>query len=356
MAFGIKKKQLTKLMLPRNRKYSDESSSTASMNYDCSRMDPLPLLARGVSTAKAYDFEIVKEQVRVIREITPIPLLPYVEPTYMENHFRPPSPIMAKPEVSYRWYLGGRNENEVVLEDVEVFKPFFNFEASMREEDNDMEDDVDTSLLHGGSSKSVFFKPTLKSSSSFSPRSKFREMDLDDRAYLMNETAISNDWNARQLAFDLEVVEDDALTDEPPLWAFQTDDFTVEPPAINFKKAPSLSPKNLSIDTNKVVDAKLLQNPYERLVCNIPVSRRYVNRKSSPNRRSNRRNPRRRVSTELRGSKFLPNLSTVTERSSEEDASQILTPRNFAPHRVQLSTSGLSEEGTVDTCSSKETL
>lgn len=379
MGFGSTKNQLSKLILPRNWKQSDATASTVGCEYDddCSKSEhPLPLVSTGRQTSgqdgPAYNFDLFNTEVDGVKdEITPIAPSPYIAETCIDHPFRStPSPKVS-PKASYRWYLGESGKpklkkKEEAVED--LLKPFFTFGIHSGDDDDNLDFSLTASLLHGGSSKSLFAKPTTPSSSCLSPHNTYRKNNnVDERAYLMYETAISNDWSERQLAFDLDVVEDDPSSDDSPLQILPSSGLTFEPPNIFFDDSLYLMPppySSPSSESIKVVDPKQQQNLYESLVCDIRSSRKsiqYYNQKSLTHRhrRGVRKSARRRGSPVLRGSKFLPNLSTVTERPSEDDASCYMpTPRNnHCAQRFEFSISvGLSEEDTVETCSSKGSL
>jgi hypothetical protein len=328
MGFGTTRNQLTKLILPRSRKQSDDTSSTTSLDDDddCSKMDPLPLMSMNrqyASVDRAYNFDIFKEKVEVIKDETTFPL-PYIDTTCLVHPFRSSSSPMAKPKASYRWYLGERDEDKSKDTVKDVFQPFFAFGALSNNNDHDdMEGSDSTSLLHGGSRKSVFLKPAPPSSSSYSPIRTFgKRKEMDENAYLMNEISTSNDWSERQLAFDLEVVEDDPSLDDTSLWILQPDEFSFEPPAIRFYEESSLLLPSSPCDAINEVDAKQQQKLYDGLLRDMQGCQRRIkcsSRKSTANRRSSRRSAHRRGSPVLRGSKFSPSLSIITELASEQD-------------------------------------
>lgn len=397
MGFVSTKIQLSKMILPRLRKHSDDTGSTAPLNEHDADVDPFPLMAidrQNFPRDGAYNFDLLEAEMDAIKvelaTVFPIPLLPAfsVEPSYMKNPFRLTPSSDEASTASYRWYMGEssnarRGERGETVDD--EFQPFFTIGIHVNDEDENMNAGADVSLLHGSSSRSLFAKfSSPPPSSSLSPRITSKVKNLGERAYLMNESALSNDWCERQLAFDLEVVDDDepSLIDEPPLWSHQPDgDIAFEPPAIfvfeealAFDEAPlfeggpvfeetpllQMPPLSPSREAARAVNPKQQRKLYERMVMDIRDSRQsidFYNRKQSTHRRSSRRSSRRRGgNTVLRGSQFSPILSTVTERPSEEDASHCQTPRNNAQRSEFFMSSRLSEEDTAETCSSKESL
>lgn len=96
--------------------------------------------------------------------------------------------------------------------------------------------------------------------------------------------------------------------------------------------------------------------------CNgMPVIRESHRRSHTSSRHGGRRRSGRRSSPILLGRQFATNLATVTERPSEEEANSscIPTPMSnknrhfFSPYDSDMSSSR-SEEGTAETCSSKD--
>jgi hypothetical protein len=428
--------QLSMLIYPRNgnggatRKHlysmDDTNSTVSTVGDDDSLQDnPMPLLCHGeISIEKgtsAYNFERYDETTHTPKPSPPLsflrtPLPCIMEPSYVKLAAlsMPASPQASNGSsnagsASYRWNMDSLlNNNTNDMEETvlpEVFKPFFTFATRPADEDEEnMDYSASTSLLGGGcgaSGKSAFAKPSSSSSfstsaaSCFTPRISFRRKnESDESVHLMHEaTALSNDWSERQLAFDLEVVEDDpTLDDNGPLsWTMSSHPLPqpitiIKDSQIAIGNSLYLLPKALLPvpGTPRSPELQIQQAMYDGLIrgsrksptpvaskknaSSRPVHRRShsshgclgslhgtptsaqhpmpqlqplrVHHHSSKSRKSS--SSRRRGSPVLRGRQFAPNLSTVPERPSEEDTatSYSLTPRNNSNTTTPTSVAG----------------
>lgn len=362
------------LMTNRHRKHSDDTALMASWNErDDNVTDPLLLMCMSLQNAtrkrnkgftSAYNFDTFEEELyaikhRPVQMKSPLPTLEPLKPSFQSTQ----SPTTS-PRASYRWCMEGdvMNSSEHVMEESiqDVFRPFFTFASHHLDEgeDENVGQSALMSLLHAGSSKYAFTKtPTahfysaFSSSSCFTPRVQFRKKkNMDETTYLMHETAISTDWSERQLAFDLEVVEDDPCHDQSHTWMSQPSNVMIESSQITIGQALYLLPQPLVQYPGTLPSAHLKpqQTMYNGLVretrnntnacqyrksvparhyhCNNKTKQRNV--RSSGTGASNRSRKSSKRSPILRGGEFSSNLSTVPERPLEEDASHMLTPRN----------------------------
>jgi hypothetical protein len=205
-------------------------------------------------------------------------------------------------------------------------------------------------------------------------------------------TALSNDWSERQLAFDLEVVEDDPTYDDngPLSWTMSPHPLPqpitiIKDSQIAIGNSLYLLPKALLPvpGTPRSPELQLQQTMYDGLIRGSRKSPTpAASKKNASSRPGHRRShsshgclgslhgaqtsaqdstpplqplrshhhhssksrkgssSRRRSSPVLRGRQFAPNLSTVPERPSEEDTatSYSLTPRNNSNTTTSTST------------------
>ena len=311
----------------------------------------------------------------------------------------------------------------------------------------------DTSLLHGQTvhKASKFYKSALltrplqsanrQSATSSSLKKPNRSTNKDDNeqyeSLIADQNATCHDWMNRQLAFDLEYLEDINVTsnvaentysnhDDEPNWTLHPDDINIgvpppPPPIVRSKKSrkhgnssskghmvsddffmklieeyesPTLldellqdkSAENLSKNGDTAVNSDLWQDfdaeirigyssgrgkkSYRKVSPMVRTGRRFgrhngtvrdVHQRSHTSMNGRRRSGRR-SSPILLGRQFATNLSTVTERPSEEEANSTCIPtpmsaRNrhfFSQCDSDASSSSQSGEGTAETCSSKD--
>jgi hypothetical protein len=303
------------------------------------------------------------------------------------------------------------------------------------------DDNDGTSLLHGRTihKMSTFFNSTISLTTTSTAKKQHRVPigDAEDQyEYLISDKNDNcHDWLHRQLAFDLEYLEDieissatgyeSSIISEEPYWTLHPEDITfdIPPPPVSLQpknsrenvhlfsdedfmetdgsignesqslldrhlptKPPNEPPTDddsfdLQKDSWQDFDAgirtsygsnrsnkkhyhkmAIVRNRFGRYNTSREMRRRSSSSSSSSriSKQGRRRNAHRNPPT-LLGRQFSTNLSTVTERPSEEEAtsSYIPTPmscknRQFFASYESDSFSNQSKEGTLETCSSKD--